>query len=288
MLKNLLNNSKVRVKNPIKVQEKLEDFIKDGFDRLMVISDFDYTITRYHDEDNNKCWTTHGVFDSATEFLSPFVTEELQKLKRKYLPIEYDPDISEAEKRPKMEDWFVFSAIQSAHNLITSVHFERTAIESLVHQTEQLLFDLHCNHVPIFIFSAGIGNIIEIFLKEHFGNMNNIHIISNMMTFDVNNKINGFEEPLIHTFSKNSLMMKRDPKFFLKVANRHNVLLMGDSLGDTHMDAGLDDGRTVLKIGFLNFNIDTLLDKYLDGFDIVLIDDQSMDIPRSISTYSNK
>lgn len=36
MLKNLLNNSKVRVKNPIKVQEKLEDFIKDGFDRLMV------------------------------------------------------------------------------------------------------------------------------------------------------------------------------------------------------------------------------------------------------------
>lgn len=77
-----------------------------------MISDFDYTITRYHDEDNNKCWTTHGVFDSATEFLSPFVTEELQKLKRKYLPIEYDPDISEAEKRPKMEDWFVFSAIQ--------------------------------------------------------------------------------------------------------------------------------------------------------------------------------
>lgn len=38
-----------------------------------------------------------------------------------------------------------------------------------------------CN-VPLIIFSAGIGNVIEIFLKQKFGKvLENVHIISNLM-----------------------------------------------------------------------------------------------------------
>lgn len=48
------------------------------------------------------------------------------------------------------------------------------------------------------------------------------------------------------------------------------------------MDIGLEGERTALKIGFLNFNEDALIEKYTNAFDIVLINDQTMDVPQQI------
>lgn len=41
--------------------------------------------------------------------------------------------------------------------------------------------------------------------------------------------------------------------------------------------------NTIVKIGFLNKNVDMLLDSYVKNFDMVIVDDQTMDILRYLN-----
>ena len=61
-----------------------------------------------------------------------------------------------------------------------------------------------------------------------------------------------------------------------------DLLPSGDSLGDLDMAAGVTDPETVLTVGFLNKNVETSLPTYQQSFDIVLVDDQTMDVPNTI------
>lgn len=282
----LLNNSKVRCRDVTRVERKLRKLIEGGIRKLMVISDFDYTISRYHNSNGDKCWTSYGVFETSNSAACSELNRKCEVLKAKYLPIEYDPCMSIAEKIPYMEEWWY-----AAHNYIIEARLTHEILEQCVRDSkielrddvESFFTNLYSHDVPLIIFSAGIGNVIEIFLRQKFGKvMGNTHIISNMMEFDNEGCAIRFLEPLIHTFCKNASVIGANPVYFNSLTDRTNVLLMGDSLGDLDMDIGVVNKDVVLKIGFLNFNIDALLDKYLDGYDIVLIDDQSMSIPQHI------
>lgn len=79
----------------------------------------------------------------------------------------------------------------------------------------------------------------------------------------------------------------KDIELVNKIHQRGNVLLMGDSLGDPCMADGIENPSAVLKIGFLNHDIKTeqevvRLNKYLEAYDIVLIDDQTVDVFKMI------
>ena len=66
--------------------------------------------------------------------------------------------------------------------------------------------------------------------------------------------------------------------------NRRNVILLGDSLGDVHMAAGVKDPHVVLTVGFLNHNIESSVETYKKHYDIVLLDDQTMSFPHNLLT----
>ncbi|KAK5980117.1 hypothetical protein GCK32_008933, partial [Trichostrongylus colubriformis] len=100
------------------VEKKLRVMVEGGKEKLMVISDFDYTLSRYEDSLGKRCWTTHGVFDNCSKSVDPELALKLQKLKEKYFPVEFDPKLTLEQKVPYMEEWQVPVCFFLFHYLI--------------------------------------------------------------------------------------------------------------------------------------------------------------------------
>ncbi|GMT01596.1 hypothetical protein PENTCL1PPCAC_23770, partial [Pristionchus entomophagus] len=285
-VKTALQQGHIKMKNPERALAKIAKMIDGGAEELLVISDFDHTMSRAYDEKGERCWTTHGVFDNAAQMAD--LAAKCKELSAHFLPIEFDGNMTIEEKIPHMEAWW-----RQSHDAIVAKGVERAVLEELVlhsnirlrDNAESLLAHLDAARVPLVMFSAGIGDIISIFLAQRLGAVPaNMHIISNMMTYNDKKVVSSFREPLIHTFNKNGkVISKEEVNFFHEMRKRDNVILMGDSMGDLHMDVGVENHREAdtLKIAFLNKK-DHLLPYYLDGYDIVIVDDQSMDVPRQI------
>ena len=104
--------------------------------------------------------------------------------------------------------------------------------------------------------------------------------VSNFLLFDEEGNVKGMSESdddMIHMYNKADMVKKKT-----KGGNnglRKNVILIGDSLGDLDMAAGVENPDTVLTIGFLNKNYEKNLPVYQNKFDVVLVDDQTMEFP---------
>ena len=127
--------------------------------------------------------------------------------------------------------------------------------------------------------SAGVGDLSDILnyfklLKK------NTSVVPNFLEFDGEGNILGLTGDMIHMYNKAEVIQKKSCED--KNGSRKNVIVMGDSLGDLDMAAGVKDPNLILTIGFLNKNIDSSLPKYRDSFDIVLVDDQSMKFPNTL------
>jgi hypothetical protein len=88
--------------------------------------------------------------------------------------------------------------------------------------------------VPFHIFSAGIYDVIHAFLEHHNLNKFGMHVVSNMMAFDDDNVLQGFQGTLIHTMNKNSLALHKSPAWelvkvceFARVEHAGTLLCLG-------------------------------------------------------------
>jgi len=60
-------------------------------------------------------------------------------------------------------------------------------------------------------------------------------------------------------YNKNEAAIHNDhSQYFEDLRCRHNVILMGDNVGDAKMAHGVPDSDVVLKIGFLNNDVSGL------------------------------
>ncbi|XP_075237541.1 cytosolic 5'-nucleotidase IIIB isoform X2 [Lycorma delicatula] len=285
---NLLHNMAVLfkphvyIKNLKEVEIKMKKIIEGGAKLLQIITDFDRTLTK--DNVNgipNK--SSHCIFEQCSD-IPKHVKDECKRLCDVYRPIEVSPTMSTEEKIPYMIEWWKKSEEQCCGITLSESSIDNAVIAANVEFRDGCseMFKKLCDKsVPVLVFSAGIGDVITAVLRHRSLNYPNVHVISNFLRFD-GLKILGYHGPTIHVFNKNEKTVKNS-EYFKEVNHCINVLLMGDSLGDANMAEGVPQHGTVLKIGFLTTNhVDEYLPQYMDKFDIVLLDDQTMDIPLTI------
>jgi HAD superfamily hydrolase (TIGR01544 family) len=228
------------------------------------------------------------------------VAEFAQNNYKKYYPIEMDFSLDPEEKEKLMVKWW--SSTQNAvvqAKTVTSKSLLETVIKSnicLRDNCEKFINSTFEKGIPLLIFSAGCGDIIDKMLKHKepiCWHEENMLIVGNMMNFDSETDLlTGFAKPTIHSMNKSHALdrmkAKEDagdqnvPTKFQKltkmVDNRTNLFVMGDHLRDGNMKVGMPNIKTFIDFGFLNYSAEKNLETYKDTFDIVLNDDQSFDV----------
>jgi HAD superfamily hydrolase (TIGR01544 family) len=260
--------------------EKIKKSISEGgTEKLHVLADFDRTLTTAFVDGKSVPSLISVMRDN--NYLSPDYAAAAQELYLKYHPIEINPEIPIAEKKKAMKEWWV-----THYDLLIKFGFRKEIIEKIVNSGKVRLrqgsgefFDfLKSHHIPLVIMSSGgLGNdTIPMFLKKEGKLSDNIFIISNSFQWDKEGRAVAVNYPIIHTMNKDETMVHDFPAVFEKIKNRKNVLLLGDTLGDIGMVQGFDCDN-LLKIGFLNEAVEENLEEYKCNFDVIILNDSSMD-----------
>ncbi|KNC85760.1 hypothetical protein SARC_02064 [Sphaeroforma arctica JP610] len=275
----------VFMKDPEAVIEKLEKIRDGGHDNLQIVTDFDQTLTAYFMPDGTRVSSSHGLIERS-KFLVPDLAARLNKLFTTYYPIEVDQNVTYEDKLAHMEYWwnktneaFIEAKFDRKHipEIVAngSSRF-RDGFDSFLQKTKEL-------DVPCCILSAGLADVIRGVLESHLNGglakYPNVHIISNLMEFDDNGICIGFIGEVIHVLNKKEVTIA-GTEFGKQALKRHNLILMGDSLGDVQMSDGIEHSN-IIKIGYLNIK-EERKEKFLEEFDIVILNDGDMTVPNYV------
>lgn len=274
--------STVHIKDPERVEQIICGLIQGGASKLQIITDFDMTLSKFA-INGKRCPTCHNIIDNC-KLVTEECRQKLFKLKETYYPIEIDPNLTTEEKYPFMVEWYFKS-----HTLLVEQRLQKDKLPEVVRESDVCLregyehfFDrLHQHNVPMFIFSAGLGDVLEEIIRQAGVYLPNVKVVSNFMDFDENGILKGFKGELIHVYNKHDGAL-RNTEYFKQLKDNSNIILLGDSLGDLNMADSVPNVENLLKIGFLNDRVEERLEKFLDTYDIVLVKDETLEVPNSI------
>jgi len=172
--KETLAGCQVCYRDKVDFEAKLAAMVSGGRNKLHVISDFDFTLTKYYQEDgSSRSASCHMVLEHSVGLLPETYCSKAKGLQQKYHPIEVDPHMDPAVKFAHMEDWvnahntlFMESGL-TQHIIVTAV---RRALDSgkfrMRRGLTNLFTTLETHGVPLLIFSAGISNVLEIAIQN--------------------------------------------------------------------------------------------------------------------------
>lgn len=276
-----LQSENVYIKDRDYVEKTLNAIISDGANNLQVVTDFDFTITKHTLPNGQPTLSSFGLFERC-----PSVPESHKKktaeMLNYYKPIEVDPTVPRETKLKLMVEWW-----EKTRDLCKGFAFIEQELKDLAKEYKESFRDnaknmfktLYDKNIPCLVFSAGCGNSVDAMLEAADVKYPNVKTISNFLKI-TNGLVDGFVGDIIHVMNKNEAVIK-DTEYYNLVRDRENVILMGDSLGDACMADGISHKKK-LKIGFLCNNVEQSLPNYKNNFDIVIVNDQTMNVPNSI------
>ena len=241
-----------------------------------IVMDFDKTITSY---DSSDSWDAVA----NPKFVEQGIRSDMDKLYKKYRPIEMDYTISKEEKLRQMEIWY-----SECMDLYYKYNLKKEQIKNSIQAsdvkfrkgTKELLILAHDNKIPVIILSAGIGNSIEQFLKDNNCLFKDtMCIISNFIEFDDNGKVIKFDDSkMIHTLNK-TMNGHLSEEFIGKVKDKQYKILIGDLIEDIKM-VDEKEKDTTLMIGILTKEMESQenLRLYNEKFDVVLTEEEDLSI----------
>ena len=233
---------------------------------IYILTDFDETVTK---ESNFSSWTS--------VFLNPKTSEEFinvcRGIYKKYHEYEIDNNLTYEEKRRIMDEWYKVNVQTVIDFKVTKEIIESAATAmkkaKMRAGAKKFFKTMHEKGIPVLIISAGVGNVIEKFLKDEGCLYDNVHIYSNFFIYE-NGIISGVKDnAIVHPLNKQDVIM--EPLVWNEIKKRHNAILIGNSVDDIRM--AINDKHNIFKIGFISNEDD--INEYIHQYDIICSSDES-------------
>ena len=262
------------ITNQSLLQEVITRMKQEGAKKLHILTDFDRTLTTAT-VDGKPVPSLISILRNGN-YLTPDYAAKAHALYNHYAPIETDLTIPTAERKQAMEAWW-----RAHFKLLIESGLNKTEVNRAIDAghirfrdgVKQFLETLAKNDIPVIIMSSSAlgGEAIEWSLKKAGYYFNNITVISNGFIWNEHEQAVGVQEPIIHGLSKDETAIQSFP-IFEHIKDRPNVLLLGDNISDLGMVTGFNY-QSIIKIGFLNENIDRYLPDFQQHYDLTITND---------------
>jgi len=270
---------KIIISNPENVEEIKKKIISEGKEKFHVLADFDGTLTYDHNEKGKLYPSLISVLRDG-DYISKDYAEKAHELANKYRPKEKDESLPLAERKQAMTNWWNEHFDLLIKSGLNEKHLEDIANSGIIKLrkgSRELIDYLHEEKIPLVIISSsGIGEAIKIYLEKEKLMHDNIYLITNLFKWNERGNATKIIKPVIHSMNKDETVVKNFPKIYEKIKDRKNVLMLGNSLGDLEMITGFDY-ENLLKMGFLNEDVEKRIENYKQKWDVVITNDSNAD-----------
>jgi len=266
----------VIIPNPELLKKKIAKIKEQGKESMHVLSDFDRTLT--HSSVNGARTPSLISHLRNGNYLTEDYAEKAKALFNRYHPIEMSTTFGQEEKAEKMKEWWSLHYKLLADSGLNQETIKR-AIKDIINGeniklregVDKFINNLNKNDIPLVIISsAGIGNMIQDFLKEKNLLLSNIHIIGNMLEFNKEGKFTGIKDNrIIHVLNKREAELK-GLSIYSELEKRKNIILLGDSIDDLQMIEN-SEYENLISIIFLE-SLESL-ELVKQKFDIIITND---------------
>ena len=300
-INSLLSNldKHIEIKEKEKFISKIKNFIssyKKNKKNIILITDFDYTITkRYNYQKNITLYSSYRFYDESLIGGDQQKILDIQnELCNKYMKYETDSTYDKKIREKNVHEFYSKSL-----DVYINPNFTRNSVGKMLDKFKEKfelrkytkeLFELLIKlEIPIIIVSGGVKEVIIDLLKksiknfETFLTQKKIEIIANELYFEEGKGCIGHSKDVIYAFNKSNFVKENIKKNFPDVKN---VIVMGDHLNDYDSVHDLEISKNnIIGIGYVNIKPELINDEknkeiikknveeYNDIYDVNLIGD---------------